>query len=96
MLNREDIVSRLRKKGYTKKDAEIIYKDIFDVITEALVNREAVCVRGFGTFSIRESKPHPVKTVRSGDIVMSSSFLAPRFTAGTFLKRAVKEGYIRK
>ena len=96
MLRRDDIISRLREKGYTKKDAEIIFKDVFDVIAEALVNRETITIYGFGTFSVRECKPHPVRKVTTGELGMTSAFLAPKFTAGALLRRAVKEGYIRK
>lgn len=96
MLSHSDIVSRIRNKGYTKRDAEVILRDVFDVITEALVNKESVRIYGFGTFSVKERKPHPVRSVRSGELGMTSSFLVPRFTAGSLLKRAVKEGFLRK
>lgn len=96
MLKRNDIIERLTLKGYTKKDAGIIIDDIVMTITEALVEGESVQLHGFGTFDVKEIKSREVVDLQSKDRILIPSYKAPKFTAGSLLKRAVKEGFVRK
>ena len=95
ILKRADIINRLAQKGYTKRDSETVIDDVFSVITEALANGESVQVFGFGTFKVKERAPRDTVDFNRDKITIPS-YKAPKFTAGEFLKRAVKEGYVRK
>lgn len=96
MLKRNDIIERLVLKGYTKKDAGTIIDDISMTITEALVEGESVQIRGFGTFEVREGKSREVIIPHTKEKTIIPAYKAPKFSAGNLLKRAVKEGFVRK
>lgn len=96
MLRRKEIIDKLVLKGYTKKDAGTIIDDIFGVITDALVSGEAVQIYGFGTFDIREFAQRETVDYQTKERIVVPSYKAPKFTAGKLLKRAIKEGFVRK
>ena len=95
MLKHNDIIERLSLKGYTKSDAGVILDDVFDVITEALVAGEGVQIYGFGAFDIKEYAPRESVDYQTKERIIIPSHKTPKFTAGKFLKRAVKEGFVR-
>ena len=88
---KKDIVNKLADKGYTKKDADCIIDDIFAVITEAMVAGEEVKIHGFGIFSVAERKPRVTKSIFTQEMVEVPATRHPRFKAGTYLRRAIKE-----
>lgn len=96
MLNRDDIITRFAQKGYTKKDAELVIDDVIRVISEALVEGEAIRFYGFGTFSVRESAPKNTINYQTKERMVVPGHKAPRFTPGKLLKRAVREGILRE
>ena len=96
MLNRNEIIERLAQIGYTKKAAGEIIDDVFAVITTALVEGESVRVHGFGTFDIKETAPRDMIHFQTKERITLPPMKTPRFTAGQFLKRAVKEGFVRE
>lgn len=96
MLKRNDIIERVAKKGYTKKDSGIILDDIFATITEALVAGESVQIHGFGTFGVKECRAREVIDFQTKNRITVPSYNAPKFTPGNFLKRAIKEKFIRE
>lgn len=95
LLYRNDLIELLSKKGYTKKDSGVILKDVFDMITEALVKGDSVQVHGFGTFEVRDIAPRETMDINTSDRITIPAYKSPRFTAGKLLKRAVKEGFVR-
>ena len=52
-MTKSDIVSALDELGYDPVTADEAIDDVFQVIAEALVGREKVILRGFGTFEIK-------------------------------------------
>lgn len=94
--NRAEIIERFAEKGYTKKDAETILDDFVYMLTELLVEGEEVCFHGFGTFSVRDSKPKELVSPITKERLLVPGHRAPRFTPGNMLKRAVKEGLLRE
>lgn len=95
MLQRDDFITRLAKKGYTKHDAEIIMDDFLRTLEEALVDGESVRFRGFGMFDVRERSERESVDPQTKDRIVIPSYRAVKFTAGKLLKREVKEGLIR-
>lgn len=94
-MNKEGLIDRLSKKGYTKKDASVILDDVFDMITELLAEGETVLISGFGTFDVREHSGREIKTINTQESSYVPPYKLPKFTAGRILKRAVKEGFVR-
>jgi len=95
MLNKKEFAAVLAKKGYTKKDADIIMTDFISTLTELMGEGESVHFTGFGTFAVRENAPKKIKTMQ-GEEKIIEPFLSPKFTPASNLKRVVKEGFVRK
>lgn len=95
ILYRNDLIDALSKKGYTKKDAGVILSDVFDTITEALANGNTVQIHGFGTFEVRNISERETSSISTSERITIPAYKSPKFTAGKFLKRAVKEGFVR-
>jgi nucleoid DNA-binding protein len=49
-LTQEELAEKLALKGYTKRDAAVIWRDVTDVLIEAVAAGDEVCLRGFGIF----------------------------------------------
>lgn len=95
MLLKDDIVERLRERGYTKKDSELIIDDFIDVLEEALTKGEDIRFHGFGTFVVRENKEHTVVDVTTKQKMVIPARKVPRFIPSPGLKEAVREGIWR-
>lgn len=96
MIKRKEFIDRLSEKGYTKKDAGIIIDDIITTIEEALIEGETVSFHGFGTFEIAERAAKNVIDIHTKESKTVSPYKAVKFVVGKALKRAIKEGFIRK
>lgn len=61
-MNKEDMVSALSKKtGFIRRDAEMAFDSVFQIITDALSAGEKVQVVGFGTFEVKDRAPRARK-----------------------------------
>ena len=95
-LKKRDILLRMRKHGYTLKDADIVLDDVLKVITEALAEGDTVFLQGFGIFSVWDRPSHDMIDLRTGEHRMTRPTRAVKFKPGRGLKRAVQEGIVRK
>lgn len=96
MINQREFCKRLMKKGYTKRDAEVVVRDVIATLSDTFVAGESVHFRGFGRFEVKEFPGRTCITPKTKEIVEVPPYKAVKFSAGDLLKRAVKEGYIRK
>ncbi len=96
MLQKDDFIERLSKKGYTKHDAGVIMGDFIRTLEEALVNGESVMFRGFGTFEIRDRVERTSINPQTKAPIVIPSYRTAHFTPGKLLKREIKEGIIRE
>lgn len=94
-MNKNDFISMLSAKGYTKKDADRIITDVFVTLMEALAEGESVQFHGFGTFSVRDSAPRESIDYQTQERIIIPGHKAPKFMPGKLLKKAVKEGIVR-
>ena len=95
MLTKEEFARKLARKGYTLKDARIIINDFIETVSECLVEKEGVHFVGFGTFFVKTFKGQTIKTVQGSEVTIDD-YDMPRFKPATSIKRAVKEGFIRR
>ena len=95
MLKREELVERLVKEGYTKKDAAIILDGFIKVVSDALIEGESVQLHGFGTFSVKEYAERETVDYQTRERIIVPAYRAPKFVAGKLLKRSIKEGFVR-
>ena len=94
-MNRIEFIDMLSKKGYTKKDAGVIFDDVFNTIMEAMADGESVRIHGFGSFEVRDFAARDCVSPL-GEKVSIDGHRAPKFVPGQLLRRVVREGYIRE
>lgn len=89
-MTKSDIVAMLSKNSSVpKKQAELIVNTVFSSITEALDEGEKVEIRGFGTFKIKERKPHNARNPKTGEKVFVEEKKIPYFKPGKELKEFI-------
>jgi integration host factor subunit beta len=71
------------------REVEAIVNTVFDEITSALVRRDRVELRGFGTFSVRKREGRVARNPRTGDAVQVEAKMIPHFKPGKLLKDRV-------
>lgn len=96
MLKKKDFIAKFAEKEYTIRDATIIVDDFLDTLEELLASGESVSFHGFGAFDTFRRKERESVNVHTGEKSLIPSHLAPRFKPGKVLKRAVREGFVRK
>ena len=89
-MNKGDLVNEVAKVVSTKKEAQAAVDCIFETITNALKNQEAVQVTGFGTFKVAERKARKGRNPQTGEEIDIAASKVPKFVAGKALKEAVK------
>jgi len=58
-MNKSELVESLsQKKNLTYKKAEQIVNLIFDSMTQSLVDRDRIEIRGFGSFMVKDYKSY--------------------------------------
>lgn len=91
MLLKEDFVSELAKKGYTKKAANYVVDDVFDTLTECLARGDSVLVRGFGKFEVKRRAARKTINPRDGKETFVEEHNGVQFTNGSALRRAINQ-----
>ena len=89
VMNKTDLVNEVSKVVKTKKEAEALVKSIFQAISKALSNGEAVTLIGFGTFKSVKRAARTGRNPQNGKPIKIKASNAARFTPGKALKDAV-------
>ncbi len=89
MNKRELIDAVAATSGVRRKDAAAIVDAVVEVITGALVRREAVGIAGFGAFEARPVAARTARNPKTGAAVEVPAHHRPAFRAGGVLKDAV-------
>lgn len=89
-MTKSDIVSALDELGYDPETADEAIDDVFQVIAEALVGREKVILRGFGTFEVKSAKGWMSRDICTGERRKIDDYQKISFRPGVQLKEAVK------
>ncbi len=71
------------------RQAEIIVKLVFDLMTEALKRDDRIEIRGFGSFVNREYGSYKGRNPKTGDVVQVAPKKVPFFKVGKELKELV-------
>ena len=87
---KNDIVSALCEKGYYKDQASEVVDDVFQIISDALVQGDSVQIRGFGTFGVKIHKGRNSLDISTGEKRVSNDCRVPMFKASDSLKGAVR------
>lgn len=90
LMTKSDIVSVLDELGYDAGMADEAIDDIFQIIAEALVSREKVILRGFGTFEVKIAGGWMGRDIRTGELRKIDDYRKITFHPGEQLKEAVR------
>lgn len=90
-ITKIDIVDSLYEKtGMNRTEIRGAIDLFFDEIKEALVRRQIIELRGFGTFEVKVRKARPrARNPRTGESITIRSHGAVSFRSGRELKQAV-------
>jgi nucleoid DNA-binding protein len=89
-MKKSDIVDSIAGKiGVPKAQVQQMVDDVFDLIAEGLTRGEKIDLRGFGTFSVRDSKARTGRNPQSGEPIQIPARRVPAFKPGKELKDKV-------
>ena len=89
-MNKGDLINAVAKVVSTKKEAQEAVDCVFASITDALKNKEAVQVVGFGSFKVAKRNARKGRNPQTGQEILIEARTVPKFVAGKALKDAVK------
>ena len=91
-MNKQEFVKRLAvNTGASQAQSKEFLDAFLDTVTEVLAEGEDVNFVGFGKFSVVERAGRVGRNPQTGEELVIPSKLAPKFTAGATLKKAVNE-----
>ncbi|WP_372789616.1 HU family DNA-binding protein [Paraconexibacter sp.] len=76
--------------GLAKRDAAAAVEAVLKTIEETLSSGDEVAFSGFGKFHVTARSAREGVNPRTGERIQIAASKAPKFTAGTALKKAVK------
>nr|AGS53821.1 integration host factor, alpha subunit [uncultured bacterium contig00054] len=90
-FTKADIIDSLYEKtGMNRSEIRTAVDIFIDEIKEALVRRQIIELRGFGTFEVKVRKARPrARNPRTGESIVIRSHGAVAFRSGRELKQAV-------
>jgi len=89
-MKKSDLVDSIASKGGLQKaQIQTIVDHVFELIAEGLAANEKIDLRGFGTFSVKESKARVGRNPRTGEPINIPARKVPGFKAGTELRKKV-------
>ena len=89
-MKKSDLVDAISAKAnVSKAQAQLIVDDVFELISEGLSKGEKIDLRGFGTFSVRDSKARTGRNPQSGEPIQIPARRVPAFKPGKDLKEKV-------
>jgi integration host factor subunit beta len=89
MTRRELIAATAAGEGIPLKEAEQIVRTVFGAIEQALINRDRVEIRGFGSFKVKEYRGYRGRNPRTGTPIEVKEKRLPFFKVGKELKSRV-------
>jgi nucleoid DNA-binding protein len=89
MTKKELIEAVAADSGLTKTDSERAVESFLGTVSKTLKKGDEVMITGFGKFSVVKRAARQGVNPRTGERVKIKASKAPKFSAGTRLKRAV-------
>lgn len=89
-MKKSDLVDAISgKAGLPKGQVQQMVDDVFDLIADGLSKGEKIDLRGFGTFSVRESAARTGRNPQTGEPIAIPARRVPGFKPGKELKEKV-------
>jgi len=90
-VNKSQLIEALSQEaGLSRTNAEFVVNEVFEAMSEALVQGEGVEIRGFGSFSIRKYDSYIGRNPRTGEKIEVQPVKLPFFKVGKELRERVK------
>ncbi len=89
-MKKADLVDAIAgKSGAPKAQVQQLVEDVFELMSDALSRGEKIDLRGFGTFSVRESAARTGRNPQTGEPIQIAARKNPAFKPGKELKDRV-------
>jgi len=89
-MKKSDLVDAISgKAGLPKAQVQQMVDDVFDLIADGLAKGEKIDLRGFGTFSVRDSAARTGRNPQTGEPISIPARRVPGFKPGKELKEKV-------
>lgn len=89
-MKKSDLVDAISgKAGMAKAQVQQMVDEVFDLIADGLAKGEKIDLRGFGTFSVRESAARTGRNPQTGEPISIPARRVPGFKPGKELKEKV-------
>ncbi|MCS6915345.1 MAG: HU family DNA-binding protein [Myxococcales bacterium] len=86
-MKKSDLVEAIaQKNNLPKAQTQQVLEDVLECISVALARGEKIDLRGFGTFSVRESAARTGRNPQTGDPIHIPARRMPGFKPGKELK----------
>lgn len=93
-MTRSELIQIVSNKQdqLSEKNAELIIKDIFNQMADALEAGHRIEIRGFGSFSIRYHAPRMARNPKTGENVSKAGKYSLHFKPGKDMRDRVNMG----
>lgn len=91
-MTKSELVEEVARQvpGMSKRDVEIVVDTIFESLTQALVRRDRIEIRGFGSFIAKKRRAREGRNPRKPEVKVSvPQKHVPFFTCGKELRERV-------
>lgn len=89
-MNKSDLIEVLAEEtGLHIRSTEFVVEEVFNAMTEALVQGEGVEIRGFGSFTVRKYDSYIGRNPKTGKNISVSPKKLPFFKVGKELRERV-------
>lgn len=89
-MNKSDLIEVLAEEaGLHIRSTEFVVEEVFNAMTEALVQEEGVEIRGFGSFTVRKYDSYTGRNPKTGKNISVSPKKLPFFKVGKELRERV-------
>lgn len=90
-MTRRELAEKLSQRfdNLNQRDAEVIVKEVFNCMREALARGDRIEIRGFGSFFLKERRAREGRNPKSGTKVHVDAKRVPFFKVGKELKKRV-------
>ena len=96
-MTKNDLARALSERGYYKTQAQTVVDDIFDILAEAIVNKDKIFIRGFGTFEVKFREGKQIMNIKTKEITKTKDSYILMFRPGDQLKEMLQTGeYVRQ
>lgn len=89
-VTKQDLIGEISKNtGLTQADVKVAVEEFLSVISDTLVGRKSIEIRGFGTFLTKIRKPRPARNPKTGEVVPLLQRTVPLFKFSSELKAVI-------